>query len=73
MTSLEILTNQICLFPSYKWVICRLLDWITYIKDSEVAQDLNYKTSWDAHAAAAAATVTLQISQAAAFIRLRPL
>lgn len=50
MTSLKILTNQICLFPSYKWVICSLLDWIKYIKDCEVAQDLNYKATSDADA-----------------------
>lgn len=69
MTSLKILTNQICLFPSYKWVICSLLGWIKYIKDCKVAQDLNYKTTLDANAAA----VTLWISQAEAFICLRPL
>lgn len=60
MTSLKILTNQICLFPSYKWVICSLLGWIKHIKNCEAAQDLNSKAPSDA-------SVTRQISPAEAF------
>lgn len=55
MTSFKILTNQICLFPSYKWVICSLLGWIKHIKNCKVAQDLNHKATSDAAAAVAGA------------------
>lgn len=48
MTSFKILTNQICLFPSYKWVICSLFDRIKHIKNCKVAQDLNPKATPDA-------------------------